>query len=493
MLLTVSDDELDASTLFVLLEEAVGVTLNDTSNVEFADSLVVAEMLAFGLKDGAILGITEAEDDIDVDAVEETEGELLIVSDDVKLGVSLTDSDDVVNPLADVDVVVLKVDAAGDWLGVSLVVVVSDGVTLCETDADIDVLGVSLTDSDNLGVLVSDVVGETVVVVLTLTDAASEGDRLVVSLIVTVTEPLALSDTVLLMEGDKLGDSEDVGVLVSVVEGDTDDETLGVSLTDSDGISEADDEVLVDILMATVSEDDKLGVSLVVAEALVLSETVIRELVLLDISEVLADIEGEAAIYGVPDVEVDTEELTLSEVALMVGDKFGVDVDVFVSTPPEGETDAELLMVVDRLGVALVVIDSDVLTLSDTVAFEDELNGDVDILMLDDVLVVAVTLALDDGLDKLDSLSVLVLLEEAVGDTLADSLVLAEVLTFGLKDGAIFGIIEAEADAVEETEGELLIVSDDVKLGVSLTDSDDVVNPLADVDVVLLKTDAARD
>ena len=148
---------------------------------------------------------------------------------------------------------------------------------------------------------VSEAVGDTVVVVLTLTDAASEDDRLGVSLIVTITEPLALSDTVLLVDGDKLDDSEDVGVLVSVAEGDTDNETLGVLLTDSDGVSDADDEILVDVLMATVSDDDKLGVSLVVAEALVLSETVIRELVLLGISEVLADIEGEEAIYGVLD------------------------------------------------------------------------------------------------------------------------------------------------------------------------------------------------
>ena len=223
---------------------------------------------------------------------------------------------------------------------------------------------------------VSEAVGDTVVVVLTLTDAASEDDRLGVSLIVTITEPLALSDTVLLVDGDKLDDSEDVGVLVSVAEGDTDDETLSVLLTDSDGVSEADDEVLVDVLMANVSEDDKLGVSLVVAEALVLSETVIRELVLLDISEVLADIEGEEAVYGVSNdvgldvslVEADTEGLTLSEIVLLMGgDMFGVDVDVFFSASPEGDTDAGLLMVVDKLGVSLVVIDSDVLTLSDIV------------------------------------------------------------------------------------------------------------------------------
>ena len=64
----------------------------------------------------------------------------------------------------------------------------------------------------------------------------------------------------------------------------------------------------------------------------------------------------------------DTEGLTLSEIALLMGgDKFGVDVDVFFSASPEGDTDAELLMVVDRLGVSLVVIVSDVLTLSDIV------------------------------------------------------------------------------------------------------------------------------
>ena len=337
----------------------------------------------------------------------------------------------------------------GDKLGVLLVVVDSDGVTLSKADADIDVLGVSLADSDDVGVFVSDEVGDTGVVVLMLTDGVSEYDRLGVSLVVivtepltlsetellmdgekfgdsmgvddvvsdvtgellivveilgdsltdsdgvskplvdvdivvlsvfditrlgvslvvTVTEPLTLSDTVLLVDGDKLDDSEDVGVLVSVAEGDTDNETLGVSLADSDGVSEADDEILVDVLMAIVSEDDKLGVSL--AEALILSETV-RELELLDIPEVLADIEGEAT-YGVSDdvgldvslVEADTEGLTLCEsVLLMDSDKFGVDVDVldvFISAFLEGETDAEPLMVVDKLGVSLVVIVSDVL------------------------------------------------------------------------------------------------------------------------------------